>query len=85
MSNTLENQNSSTSDQFKDSAQNIGQEVRNMSGQARGIAREYFEEGKKKLSSFESQFEKYVSEKPVQSVLIAAGVGVVLGLLWKRR
>ena len=28
--------------------------------------------------------EEYVQEKPIQSLLIAAGVGLLLGILWKR-
>ena len=28
--------------------------------------------------------EEYVQEKPIQALLIAAGVGMLLGLLWKR-
>jgi ElaB/YqjD/DUF883 family membrane-anchored ribosome-binding protein len=28
--------------------------------------------------------EDYVREKPLRSLLIAAGVGMLLGILWKR-
>ena len=35
-------------------------------------------------AEWEESLENYVHEKPLQAVLIAAGVGVLLGLLWKR-
>ena len=33
---------------------------------------------------WEEGIESYVREKPLQAVLIAAGVGLLLGALWKR-
>ena len=47
-------------------------------------AHEYYERSREKAVEFEEQIEKYIREKPLQSVLIAAGVGVALGLLLRR-
>jgi ElaB/YqjD/DUF883 family membrane-anchored ribosome-binding protein len=32
----------------------------------------------------EQSLEQYVQEKPIQALLMAAGVGLLLGILWKR-
>lgn len=76
-------------------AQQMGQHLRDLGGQVRDQAREkysqisdqareYYEQGREKAQEWEQGIESYIQEKPLQSVLIAAGVGVLLGLLWKR-
>ena len=52
--------------------------------QLRDQANEYYETGRERAREWEQGLEQYVQEKPLQAVLIAAGVGVLLGLLWKR-
>ena len=47
-------------------------------------AQDYYQQGREKAVEWEQGLEQYIHEKPLQAVLIAAGVGVVLGLLWKR-
>lgn len=41
--------------------------------------------GKEKFLAAEKRFEHYVAEKPVQSLLIAAGAGLAIGWLLGRR
>ncbi len=53
--------------------------------QLRASASEYCEEGRDKVQQVEHSFAQYVREQPLKSVLIAAGVGLVLGRLWMRR
>jgi len=78
-----------------DKAQEVGQHLRDLGGQVRDQAREkysqlsdqardYYEQGRQKAQEWEQSLEGYVQEKPLQAVLIAAGIGVLLGLLWKR-
>lgn len=52
--------------------------------QFRDTAKEYYEHGRERATEWEHGIEDYVREKPVQALLMAAGVGVILGLLWKR-
>jgi ElaB/YqjD/DUF883 family membrane-anchored ribosome-binding protein len=52
--------------------------------QLRDQASEYYESGRERAREWEQNLEQYVQEKPLQAVLMAAGVGVLLGLLWKR-
>jgi ElaB/YqjD/DUF883 family membrane-anchored ribosome-binding protein len=76
-------------------AAQVGQNLRDMGTQARDMASErynqlrdqaqnYYDQGRQRATEWEQGVESYVKEKPLQAVLIAAGVGVLLGLLWKR-
>jgi ElaB/YqjD/DUF883 family membrane-anchored ribosome-binding protein len=95
MSNSSEGAAASATDQLKDSAQQVTQNLRNIGAQARDAANEkfndlkqqaneYYEGGRERAQEWEKTLEDYVQEKPIQSLLIAAGVGLVLGVLWKR-
>jgi ElaB/YqjD/DUF883 family membrane-anchored ribosome-binding protein len=42
------------------------------------------ERGRETMGQFEQGLEDRIRSKPLQSVLIAAGVGMLLGLIWKR-
>lgn len=46
---------------------------------------QYYEKGKHEATRLENQVEDYIRSHPLQSVLIATGAGVVLGLLLRRR
>lgn len=63
---------------------NIRDQATQMYGQAKDVAGEYLQQGKDKLGEYESTLENYVREQPIKSLLIAAGVGVVIGAIWKR-
>ena len=52
--------------------------------QARQTAEAVWSEAKSKTSDLQSEFEGYVREKPGQALLIALGVGIVIGLLMRR-
>jgi ElaB/YqjD/DUF883 family membrane-anchored ribosome-binding protein len=80
---------------FTEQAQQVSQNLRDLGSQVRDQAREkynelsdqahnYYEQGRQKAQEVEEGLESYIQEKPLQAVLIAAGVGVLLGLLWKR-
>jgi ElaB/YqjD/DUF883 family membrane-anchored ribosome-binding protein len=47
-------------------------------------AAESYASGKEKLQDIEKNLARRVAESPMKSVLIAAGVGLALGLLWRR-
>jgi ElaB/YqjD/DUF883 family membrane-anchored ribosome-binding protein len=53
----------------------------NESGKVRAI----FQKGKAKAVEMEEGLEHYVQAKPIQSVLIAAGAGLLVGYLFGRR
>lgn len=43
------------------------------------------EQGREKIKGWEETLQGHVSEHPLRSIMIASGIGVVLGLLWRRR
>jgi len=81
--------------QLRETAQQVGQNLRDLGGQVRDAASEqyqnlrqqatdYYEQGRQRAQEWEQGLEQYVQEKPIQSLLIAAGAGLLLGILWKR-
>jgi len=77
-----------TAAEVKDNLRDIGTQVRDQATQQyeqmRDQASEYYEEGRRRAMEMEQSLEQYVQEKPIQSLLIAAGVGMLLGMIWKR-
>jgi ElaB/YqjD/DUF883 family membrane-anchored ribosome-binding protein len=91
--NTPEQQGAAA--QLKDKATEAVQNVRQMADDAkvaatekynelRDTATEYYQSGREKAIEWETQLEDYVREQPVKALLMAAGVGVLLGIIWKR-
>ena len=81
--------------QLRDTAQQVQQNLRDLGGQARTVATQqyeqlrqqatdYYQQGRDRATEMEQNLEQYVQEKPIQSLLIAAGVGMLLGILWRR-
>ena len=54
-------------------------------GQLRDNASDYYEERREEVHQVERGFEQFIREQPIKSILIAAGVGLVLGRFWMRR
>jgi len=86
---------SQTADQVRDKAaqvtdtvRDIGNKVRDAASDTYGQVRDqtvgYINHGKEAAEEWEKSLESYVQEKPLQSILLAAGIGLLLGLLWKR-
>ena len=77
-----------TATQVGENIRDMGTQVRDMAteryGQLRDQAQNYYQQGRERATEWEQSLENYVHEKPIQAVLMAAGVGVLLGLLWKR-
>lgn len=78
-----------------DTAAQMSQNIRDLGSQVRDAATEkysqlreqastYYDQGRDRATEWEQNLEGYVREKPLQAVLMAAGVGMFLGLLWKR-
>jgi ElaB/YqjD/DUF883 family membrane-anchored ribosome-binding protein len=78
-----------TAAEVKENLRDIGTQVRDQATQQyeqmRDQANQYYEEGRRRAMEMEQTLEQYVQEKPIQSLLIAAGIGMLLGMIWKRR
>jgi ElaB/YqjD/DUF883 family membrane-anchored ribosome-binding protein len=88
-------QQGSTTSAIRDKATEMGQSLRDMGSQVRDTAQqqyeqlrqsatEYYEQGREKAQEWEQNLESYVREQPIKSLLIAAGVGLVVGFIWRR-
>jgi ElaB/YqjD/DUF883 family membrane-anchored ribosome-binding protein len=84
-----------TGEQLRQTGSQIQQNLRDMGGQVRDAASEkfnqlreqaseYYEQGRQRAREWEQGLEEYVHEKPLQSLLIAAGIGALIGFLWRR-
>lgn len=62
-----------------------GRGTRSEESPIRQQAKEYLARGKEKAIELEEGFEGIVQEHPIRSILIAAGVGAVVGMLLCRR
>lgn len=90
------NDTDSRTDDLKQAAAQAGRNVRQAGEHVKEAATQkyneikdqasiYYNEGRERAAEFEKSLESYVQEKPLKSVLIAAGIGLVLGMVWKRR
>ena len=66
-----------TRDQIRERSQEL-------STHAQEVASEYYQLGRERAQEWEQTLEAHIREKPIQSLLIAGGIGLFLGLLWRR-
>lgn len=51
----------------------------------RDTAAEYTDQGRDHVQQWGRTIEEYIQQRPLQTVLVAAGVGLLLGRFWMRR
>jgi len=71
--------------QLKEQAGVVGQDVRELGRITKEVVGETYEAGRQKAKDWEKSLESQIQHNPMKSVLIAAGVGLVLGVLIGRR
>jgi len=59
-------------------------QAQELMAQGKEVAAAYYEEGRHQVLAWQQQLENQVREKPLQSLFIAAGVGLLFGLLRRR-
>jgi ElaB/YqjD/DUF883 family membrane-anchored ribosome-binding protein len=67
--------------QIKETAQNVGTQVRETMQTA---GTQVYEQGRESLQDLNRTIEGQIRERPLQALLVAGGIGVLLGLLWRR-
>jgi ElaB/YqjD/DUF883 family membrane-anchored ribosome-binding protein len=74
--------------QVRDKAQEAGAQVRDkaqeMARQGAETVSDYYQQGRQQVEAVEHTLEEGIRAKPLQSVLMAAGIGMFLGLLLKK-
>jgi ElaB/YqjD/DUF883 family membrane-anchored ribosome-binding protein len=81
--------------EIRDAAGQVTQNLRDLGGQAkeaatqrysdlRDQATQYYNDGRQRATEWEQGVEKYIQEQPLKAVLMAAGAGLLLGMIWKR-
>jgi ElaB/YqjD/DUF883 family membrane-anchored ribosome-binding protein len=69
--------------------QELGKITKEIAGDTVNLFREnaadYYDEGMKKAQKLEKGLEHRIQENPLQSLLIAAGVGLIMGMFWNHR
>lgn len=84
------------SNRLSGKARTVTQDIQELGGLARDMAQEqveqlrasasgYLEEGRDNVQQLGRGFEQFIRRQPLKSILIAAGVGLVLGRFWMRR
>jgi ElaB/YqjD/DUF883 family membrane-anchored ribosome-binding protein len=84
------------SERFAEQASAVSQDILGMGAVARDVAHEkleefqgnasaVYEQGQDQVRQATRTLEQFIAEKPLTSVLIAAGVGLFLGRFWMRR
>jgi ElaB/YqjD/DUF883 family membrane-anchored ribosome-binding protein len=95
-SSDLDGQDISTTEKLRTQAGTVRDEVgqlgrlakdatRERLGDARVSAADYYDKGRAKAEQVEAQVVDQIRAKPLQSILIAAGIGALFGLLITRR
>jgi len=84
------------SEEFRQKAQALKQDVQDLGRLTKTVAQESYEnlrhqvgdaleQGKERAQNWEKSLEEQIKNNPVKAVMIAAGVGLLLGALWKSR
>ena len=76
----------------KETAQNVGTQVKetvqDMGTQAKetiqAAGTQVYEQGRESLQDLNRTIEGEIRQRPLQALLVAGGIGVLLGLLWRR-
>jgi ElaB/YqjD/DUF883 family membrane-anchored ribosome-binding protein len=87
---------STTSNRLGKQAKEVKKDIQKMGGTVRDAAQEkleqvgeraseYCEQGRDKVHGVACACEQFIRERPLRSVLIAAGIGWLFGRFWKRR
>jgi ElaB/YqjD/DUF883 family membrane-anchored ribosome-binding protein len=85
----MANGQSKAGEQFRETAAMAREDLREMGALAKDAAREkaqdIYARSRERTKQWEESLEHYVHDQPVKSLLVAAGVGLALGFLMRRR
>jgi ElaB/YqjD/DUF883 family membrane-anchored ribosome-binding protein len=65
-------------------AHEVGTHLAQTARQVGETASAYYDQGRETMEAYEGYLEERIRAKPLQCIAIAAGVGLLFGLLWKK-
>ena len=83
-------------ERFAEQANAVSKDIQGMGTLAKDVAHEkleeiqenasaVYEQGREKVRGTARAFERFIAEQPLTSVVISAGVGLILGRFWMRK
>ena len=83
-------------DQLREKTSDVKASLQEMGASAKQLAQEkfedvresmvgYYEQGREKAMELEHSLENRIRERPISSLLIATGLGFLIGMLWMRK
>ncbi|MEX2142671.1 MAG: hypothetical protein WD894_25680 [Pirellulales bacterium] len=74
---------------IKSSLQDMGSTAKQMAQEqfegVRDTMSTYYEQGRERAMDLEQSLENRVRERPISSILVATGLGFLIGMLWMRK
>ncbi|MGE3539363.1 MAG: hypothetical protein AB7N91_18265 [Candidatus Tectimicrobiota bacterium] len=70
--------------QVRDTVQDLGGQAQTMGTKAQETFGEQYEHGRESLQELQQTVEARVRDNPLQSLLVAGALGMLLALLWRR-
>jgi|GraSoiStandDraft_45_1057281.scaffolds.fasta_scaffold458206_2 ElaB/YqjD/DUF883 family membrane-anchored ribosome-binding protein len=71
--------------QLRSKVQDMSTQAQELGTQAKETVSEYYEQGRESLRALPQTLEEQIRARPLEALLVAGGVGLLLGLLWQRR
>jgi len=62
----------------------VKETLQDMGTQVKETMTEYYEQGRESLQDLTQTLAAQIRERPFQTLLVAGGIGLLLGLLWRR-
>jgi len=70
--------------QLRDKAQDMSTQAQELGTQAKETISEYYEQGRETLQALPQTIAAQIRARPLEALLVAGGIGLLLGLLWRR-
>jgi len=71
-------------DKFQEAGQEVAHQAQRLGAHGQALASDYYQQGRDQAIVWQEQLEQQIREKPIQSLLIAGGIGVLLGIMLRR-
>jgi ElaB/YqjD/DUF883 family membrane-anchored ribosome-binding protein len=69
---------------FQEAGQEVAHQAQRLGAHGQTVASDYYQQGREQAVVWQEQLEQQIREKPIQSLLIAGGIGVLLGIMLRR-